>query len=156
MGINLTHYICEQSVFFTFPTPEKYEILRIMSESLCLHVSIDDAQAIAKAVDDREREKSTGIGRGLAVPHCRTPLIDEIHLSVAVIKEGLYWEALDNQPVNFVFLVVGSDKKPEEYLRVLSALSMIVRNEENRENLLNCTTAKEVLTLLNDLGQPYS
>lgn len=149
MTVNLIHYLCKRAIFFDFPTVEKNEILRLMCESLSQGCLLPHPEGVRDSVYNREQEKSTGIGRGLAVPHCRSKLIDSIYISLAILEEGVYWDAIDKQPVQVIFLVVGPEEKPEEYLRVLSVISRLIRNDIARENLLKCKTVDDVRDVIN-------
>ena len=148
MTVNLLNYLCKSAVFFDFATSEKKEILRLMCEALSKGCSLPDLEAVLKSVYHREEERSTGIGRGLAVPHCRSKLVDSIYISLAILEEGVYWDAIDKSPVQVIFLVVGPEEKPEEYLQVLSVISRLIRNDIARENLLECKTVDHVLSVI--------
>jgi mannitol/fructose-specific phosphotransferase system IIA component (Ntr-type) len=149
LTVNLINYLCKSAIFFDFPNPEKNEILRLMCEELSKGYSLPHPNAVLDSVYNREEDKSTGIGRGLAVPHCRSKLVDSIYISLSILEEGVYWDAIDKQPVKVVFLVVGPEEKPEEYLHVLSVISRLIRNDIAHANLLRCKTVDEVWNVIN-------
>jgi len=150
LAAHLIEYLCESALFFDFPASGKNEILRLMAQSLCQGCAIPDPETVLEAIYHREDERSTGIGRGLAVPHCRSSKIDSIHISLAVLEQGVNWNAIDRQPVQIIFLVVGSEQKPEQYLQVLSDISRLIRNDRTREKLLQCRTARAVRDLFSN------
>jgi PTS system fructose-specific IIC component len=140
-----------EAVFFRFDASEKAAILTAMIDAVCAAEGIAGREDVLRAVFDREADRSTGIGRGLAVPHCRSEAVQDFHVGVAVLKEGVEWDALDERPVNFVFLVVGPSDKPEAYLQLLSQISRLMRLPNATERLLNATTAEEVIKVIREL-----
>ncbi len=143
-----TDTIDPDCVFFKIEAEEKEDVLRVMTEKLCESKDLSPLSEILDAILEREHERSTGIGRGLAVPHCRTSAVDEIHVSLAIIRDGIDWGSLDEKPANFIFLVVGPNNKPEEYLKLLSQISRLMKSDSVRERLLKADNAEEVIEIL--------
>lgn len=129
---------------------EKEEVLRIMTEKLCASIGLPDCKNILDSVYTRENERSTGIERGLAVPHCRTSAVNRIFIALAILKEGIDWGSFDGKPTHFIFLVVGPSDKPEEYLKLLSQISRLMKSDTIRDRLFNAKTAEEVISLLKE------
>lgn len=144
-------------VFFEMIDPEKgtkatdkEEVLRIMTQKLCASIGLSDCRDILDSVYKRENERSTGIERGLAVPHCRTAEVKRIYIALAILKEGIDWGSFDGKPTHFIFLVVGPSDKPEEYLKLLSQISRLMKSDTIRERLYDAKTAQEVIALLKE------
>jgi mannitol/fructose-specific phosphotransferase system IIA component (Ntr-type) len=129
---------------------EKEDVLRIMTEKLCAGIGIPICHEIVKAVFERERDRSTGIERGLAVPHCRTHAVDRIHIALSICKQGIDWGSFDGKPTHFIFLVIGPSDKPEEYLKLLSQISRLMKSDTIRDRLFNAKTPDEVISLLKE------
>jgi len=127
---------------------DKEDILRVMTEKLCGRQEIGPKDEILDAVLERERERSTGIERGLAVPHCRTNAVENIHISIAILRDGIEWGSLDGGPTHFIFLVIGPINKPEEYLKLLSQISRLMKSDTVRERLFEARTPEEVIDIL--------
>lgn len=87
------------------------------------------------------------MGKGFAVPHGKTDAVTDIVLAFAITKEPLDYEALDNQPVRLVMLMVGKDSLVSSHIKLLSRISRLMNNDEFRENLLNAKTKQEVLEI---------
>jgi nitrogen PTS system EIIA component len=100
------------------------------------------------AILEREKIVSTGIGLGVAIPHAKLHGYDEFFIAVGVqVKKGIEWNALDGAPVRLIFMIGGPENKQTEYLRILSHLTMAIKNEERRKKLLKSYDAKDVIAL---------
>ena len=144
----LADVIDRDSVLFRVDAEEKENVLRVMTQKLCESKTLSPSSEILDAILERERERSTGIERGLAVPHCRTSAVDEIYVSLAIIRDGIDWGSLDEKPAHFIFLVVGPNNRPEEYLKLLSQISRLMKSDSIRERLLNAGNPEEVIEVL--------
>lgn len=149
--MQLADFITRGAVFFRFDTGDKDAILDTMINAGCAAERIACRDEVHRAVFEREADRSTGIGRGLAVPHCRSDNVEAFHVSVAVLAEGVDWNALDDRPVNFIFLVIGPADKPEAYLQLLSQISRLIRLPGVTNRLLAATTPDEVVSVIREL-----
>jgi len=149
--LQLADFIKTKSVFFRFDTGEKHAILDAMIDAVCSAENIECRDEVRRAVFEREADRSTGIGRGLAVPHCRSDNVHDFHVGVAVLKNGVDWDALDDRPVNFIFLVVGPGDKPEQYLQLLSQISRLIRLPDATARLLAAGTPQAVVKVIREL-----
>jgi mannitol/fructose-specific phosphotransferase system IIA component (Ntr-type) len=146
--LQLAQFIRPAAVFLRFDSRDKAAILETMIEAVCATEGVGSHDDVRRSVFEREADRSTGIGRGLAVPHCRSDAVHDFHVSVAVLSEPVEWEALDDQPVRFIFLVVGPADKPETYLQLLSQISRIIRMPEAIKRLLAATTPQQVVDIV--------
>jgi len=149
--VQLAEFITREAVFFGFETGDKDAILDAMINASCAAERIVSRDDVHRAVFEREADRSTGIGRGLAVPHCRSDEVESFHVSVAVLTEGVDWGALDGRPVSFVFLVIGPADKPEVYLQLLSQISRLIRLPGVTDRLRAATTPDEVVNVIREL-----
>ena len=149
--MQLVDLIKHEAVFFRFETGDKKTILDELIRASCAAEGITCTDEVHRAVFEREADRSTGIGRGLAVPHCRADGVRTFHVSVAVLKEGVDWGALDDRRVHFVFLVIGPADQPEAYLQLLSQISRLIRLPQATKRLLAATTPEEVIGTIGEL-----
>src|SRR5688500_20025860 len=89
----------------------------------------DDLEGIIKAIMKREELGSTGIGRGVAVPHTKHPSIDRLVGTVAISSDGVNFESLDGEKVHLLFLLVSPPDRPGDHLRALENISRQLRDE---------------------------
>lgn len=101
-----------------------------------------------RSVLDREKIVSTSIGVGVAVPHARIPGNSDFFIAIGVLKKkGIDWNLSDESPVRLIFLIGGPENKQTEYLKLLSSLTLAVKDETRRKKILQCYTGREVVDL---------
>lgn len=112
---------------------------------------LDDAKKLPnrdlfrKAIFDREELVSTGIGMGVAVPHAKLNGFKDFFIAVGVQqKKGIEWNAIDKAPVRLVFLIGGPDNRQAEYLKILSQLTVAIKDQNLRKELMNASTPEDV------------
>lgn len=109
---------------------------------------LQDRADFFHAIMEREKIVSTGIGLGVAIPHAKLKGYSDFFIAVGIQKkEGIEWNALDGAPVRLIFLIGGPEDRQTEYLKILSHLTMAIKNEERRKKLLKARTAQEVIDL---------
>ena len=106
-----------------------------------------------KAVIQREALGTTAIGHGMAVPHARIEGITDTVLALGLSRAGVEFNALDHEPVRAIFLVIGSQDDPEQYLDVMRRISTLIQNEDFRRFLPRARGAAEVVDLVAEMGQ---
>lgn len=124
------------------------EIIEILVEALEKQKKIFDKNFFLEAVKKREEIVTTGIGMGVAIPHAKLPDLQEFFIAVAVLERGVDWKALDNGLVRLVFLIGGPDNEQTHYLKILSVLTTILKDEEKRRMVLLARSQEEVIEVL--------
>jgi len=109
---------------------------------------LHDKESFFKAIIEREKLISTGIGMGVAVPHAKLPGFDEFFIAIGILQKGVEWHALDLSPVRLIFMIGGPDDKQTEYLQILSGLTVAIKNEELRKKLLTLNSPEDIVKLL--------
>jgi PTS system nitrogen regulatory IIA component len=111
------------------------------------HHKITDKKAFQKAVFEREAIVSTGIGLEVAIPHAKLTNQDQFFIATAVLGQGVEWDSLDKLPVRIVFLIGGPQDSQTEYLKILSSLTLAIKDEEKRKKILSSKTPTDVYKL---------
>jgi fructose-specific phosphotransferase system IIA component len=124
---------------------DKSEIIKNLVDLLSKTTRISDTGTIVKLLEEREKLKTTGIGSGIAIPHCKSSEVDKVHIVVGISKEGIEFQSLDNEPTHFFFLLVAPEKGGAEHLKASAKIVRLFREESLREKLLSLNTPKEVL-----------
>lgn len=101
--------------------------------------------AARSAVLEREKEISTGIGRGVAVPHGRTAAVDRHYCAFGVATSPVDFEAIDGAPCRIFFLCVSADRDAADHVRLLSQVARVLNDKITRKALEGATTRDEVL-----------
>ncbi|MCX7022080.1 MAG: PTS sugar transporter subunit IIA [bacterium] len=112
-----------------------------------LQDEIHNAKAIAEAIEARE-EISTGIGHGVALPHCRLEELAKSRLAIGVTSVKVDWQSQDGQPVMLVFAIAGSAVNPTEVVILLGEISRLLHVPTLRERLKEAESALEVYDIL--------
>lgn len=137
----------EQFVRTNLPGNSKEEIINAMISLAASSKNVLDKEKVRQAILERERIMSTGVGNGFAIPHGKTDAVKDIVAAFAVTEHPVDYQALDEQPVRLVFLLVGRDSLVGPHIKLLSRISRLMSKEDFREQLLASKTPKEVLEL---------
>ncbi|HPJ36224.1 MAG TPA: PTS sugar transporter subunit IIA [Spirochaetota bacterium] len=114
----------------------------------------EDSEAIKNALIEREKSMSTGIGNGVAIPHCSTTKVSEIITVMALTPKGINFEAIDNEPVKIVILLIVPKDKLTQHIKTLANIAKMMSDIELREKLLSLKTADSILKTLKNYTLP--
>lgn len=118
-----------------------------------LDLTAPDALLLQKMLRRRESLGSTGVGRGVAIPHTRCALVEGLRLAFGRLPAGIAWAAIDNRPVNFFFLIVAPPLEvSNEYLPVLGRIAQFVKEPDVPERLAGLQTPEDFFDLLRSKG----
>jgi PTS system nitrogen regulatory IIA component len=131
-------------------TPEK--ILRIFADRLAKAGVVKDADELFRRLREREQLSSTGIGAGVAIPHCKMPGLKQAVVAVGLAPQGVDFGAADGKPVRLFFLAVSPEVSPAEHLRVLASISRWVKTGRNAERVLEIHDPQAVYDFLQEEG----
>lgn len=109
---------------------------------------ISNGDMYRKGVYDREEESTTGIGEGIAIPHCKSDAVKKPGLAAMVIPEGVDFDALDGEKVTLLFLIAAPNTENNVHLEVLSKLSVLLMDEAFTNKLKNAKSVKEFLNII--------
>jgi PTS system nitrogen regulatory IIA component len=126
------------------------EAIAEMSAALAENGAVSDGADLARRLIERERMGSTGLGGGLAIPHCKLREIDDVVLAVGVSRRGIDFGAADGQPVRLVFLVLSPADAPALHLQALARISRVIRVPGVLEKVSEAATAGEIAAALKD------
>lgn len=145
--VAISNYLDERCVLF-LNAGSRDEALEEMIGALEKSGKLKQPKAFQDAILEREKIVSTGIGLGVAIPHAKLQEYKDFFIAVGIqAKKGIEWQALDAAPVHLIFMIGGPDNKQTEYLKILSHLTMAIKNEERRKKLLKTYDAKDVIAL---------
>jgi PTS system fructose-specific IIA component/PTS system nitrogen regulatory IIA component len=130
----------------------KESVIREMAEALLEagKVSAGELDSIVKAIMKREELGSTGIGRGVAVPHTKHTSVDRLVGTVAVSREGVDFESLDGEKVQLFFLLISPPDRPGDHLRALENISRQLRDDMFCKFLKQAKTREDIQHLLEE------
>jgi mannitol/fructose-specific phosphotransferase system IIA component (Ntr-type) len=146
--MKLTERLTEQSVIVDSQKATWRDVVGEMVDRLCTVHGLDTRERIMAAVSDREKLMSTGIGCGLAVPHAKLDFLDEMLIAACSVKRGLECDAIDQQPVYLLFLILSPAKTVGPHIRALSAISRLLSDADIRRNLILAESPPEFYAAL--------
>ena len=126
----------------------KNEALDAMVALMAKSGKINDVEKYRKGVYAREEEGTTGIGEGIAIPHCKSDAVSKPGLAAMVIKDGVDFDALDGGKVSLIFLIAAPNTEDNVHLDVLSKLSVLLMDENFTSGLRNAKTVEEFLSVI--------
>jgi mannitol/fructose-specific phosphotransferase system IIA component (Ntr-type) len=131
---------------------EKPGVIREMVESLqrAGKIESENVEGIIAAIMKREELGSTGIGRGVAVPHTKHPSVNQLVGAVGVSRDGVDFNSLDGEKVQLVFLLVSPPDRPGDHLRALENISRQLRDDTFCRFLKQSKTAEDIVQLLEE------
>jgi mannitol/fructose-specific phosphotransferase system IIA component (Ntr-type) len=112
-----------------------------------------DRESILASLKQREETMSTGIGFGIAIPHCSSDRIEQVVACFGRSSKGIEFDALDNAPVSFVVLFVVPKNQFQTHLRTLASIAKFLNDRGTREALANAKSAEEILAIFRDRPQ---
>ena len=128
----------------------RWEIIEEMVELAVKNkeISHNDAETVKNALIEREKSMSTGIGNGVAIPHCSTSKVNSIITVMALTPKGLNFEAIDNEPVKIVILLIVPKDKLTQHIKTLANIAKMMSDAGLREKLLEQKTSDSILKTL--------
>ncbi len=126
----------------------KIDCLRGLVQCLSESEELGNEDSIFDAIMEREQLLSTGFGLGLAIPHAKLNIIDDFIVGLAIHRDGVPFDSLDDQPVHILVMILGPDQKQDEYLKVLSRVTAFLKDK--REDILSLEDNEELYKLTFD------
>ena len=129
---------------------DKDELLKNAVKLMCRSGIINNEKEYLNSVLEREKESTTGVGNGIAIPHGRCKAVDKAGLAAIVLNKPVEYEALDNKPVELLFLIAAPEDKGNVHLEILSKLAMMLMDQEFTFRLKNSRTAEEFIRAIDE------
>ncbi len=133
----------------------KEKAIRELIEVLSRHQVITNNESVFDAVIERENIMTTGVGREVAIPHCKKKDCPNFAIALGIHNKGIDFNSIDNKPVKIVFLMIGPDENPGMHIRLLSRISRIIAKESLRNQLLKTSDSGDAYTLLKTEEEKY-
>jgi PTS system fructose-specific IIA component/PTS system nitrogen regulatory IIA component len=150
--MKFSDFICKDAIRTQLEADRKEDVIRAMAKSLldAGRINEKDFESIVEAILKREELGSTGIGRGVAVPHTKHPSIDKLIGTVAISEQGVDFESLDGEKVHLLFLLVSPPDRPGDHLRALENISRQLRDDTFCRFLKQSKKPEDVWQLLEE------
>ena len=125
----------------------KPDVIKELVDVLKKAGKIEDAESVFRAVMLRENMGSTGLEKGIAVPHAKTHKVNNLVLAIGVSPEGVDFDSLDGEPSKLFFLLIATPQQAGPHIEALSEIARLTRSSNFCKLLLNAKTPKEIVDI---------
>lgn len=148
--MRMSDFVVREAIIPDLPATNKEGVIRAMVESLRAAGQFRgaDLEDIIRAILKREFLGSTGIGRGVAIPHTKHNSVERLVGTVAISQKGIAFDSLDGEPVHVFVLLISPQDRPGDHLRALENVSRSLRDDNFVRALRSATTREEIIALL--------
>lgn len=150
--MNLGSLTDPQLIYPDLPGETADGVLHALAVRVAARGLVEDAGKLETRLLEREQLGSTGIGAGVAVPHCKVKGLDRAVVAVGLKRRAVDFSAVDGEPVRLFFLVVSPDDQPAAHLQVLAAISRWVKADQHVERILGLSDRQQIFDFLNGEG----
>jgi len=127
---------------------EKYQAITELVGSLAAAGMLDDYDTVLKAVMEREAARSTGVGQGFAIPHCKCECVERVMIAVGRTAAPIDFKSIDGAPVELIILLVSPEGQTGAHIQALAKISRLMTEPGLRERIFNCNTAQELYDII--------
>jgi PTS system fructose-specific IIA component/PTS system nitrogen regulatory IIA component len=148
----MSDFVVREAIAPSLEAKTKEDVIREMVTHLqkAGYFKGTDSEDVVKAIVKRELLGSTGIGRGVAIPHAKHPCVERLIGTVAISSTGVGFDSLDGEPVYVFVLLISPQDRPGDHLRALENVSRCLRDEGFVHSLRQATTREQIWGLLDD------
>ena len=145
--MTVTELLDPKCVVVPLAAATKREAIDALVDSMAATGRVSDPAAVKKAVWEREQQRSTGIGEGLAIPHGKTPAAHGLCLAVGRLAQPIEYDSIDRKPVRLVVLLVSPPERTSDHIQALGRISRLMTNPSFREQVYSAAGPAELLEL---------
>lgn len=149
--MELSQLLDQSNVAVGVEASDKESLIDAVIDLIAERDEVNDASAMRKAIHDREATMSTGVGKGLGLPHAKTSAVNGILAALAVAEQPVDFASMDNEPVRIVFLLVGKQDAKSQHVRILSRISRMMNQKDARERVLAASGPDELLSVIGEI-----
>lgn len=150
--MRFSDFVSRDAIRANLTADDKEGVIREMAQALlkASKLAPEEFESIVKAIMKREELGSTGIGRGVAVPHTKHPSVEALVGTVGVSSEGVDFDSLDGEKVQLLFVLISPPDRPGDHLRALESISRQLRDDTFCRFLKQAKSADEIWQLLEE------
>lgn len=145
--MNIAEMVDEKLVSFGFEARDKDEVLKGLAGMMFDAGKVSDLDKYMKGLYEREATFSTGVGNGVAIPHCKADCVKEAAFTLVKLDNPVGWDSLDGHPVDYVIMLAAPDSSDNVHLKMLSKLAANLMDDDFREALKDASSVEEIIKL---------
>ncbi len=146
--MQLKEILRKEAILIDLKATTKDEVIKELVELVADTYGIKGKKELVENVIKREKLGSTGMGQGIAIPHCKCEKLENIFLAIGISKEGIDFKALDGEPVYIFFILVAPSTSAGPHLKALARISRLLRDEYFCRSLRNAPSAQAVYNIV--------
>jgi len=148
--MNLRTVLTKDTVCLHLKGSSKEAIINELLDILVAAKKIKDRTAAYNAIMDRENKMSTGMKHGIAIPHGKSPTIEDLVACIGISDTAVDFDALDHEPCRIFIMTLSPVEKTGPHLQFLAEISLLFKSAEKRQQILNTSTPEEVIKILSE------
>ena len=148
--MNLKSILSKDTISLHLKGSTKVEIVNELLDILVSAKKIEDRGAALTAIMDREKKMSTGMKHGIAIPHGKSPSVNDLVACIGISDAAVDFDALDQEPCRIFIMTLSPVEKTGPHLQFLAEISLLFKSAEKRQEILNASSEEEVLKILSD------
>lgn len=145
----------EEYIIHNLVADSKDQAINSLISLLKQNPAVVDLEKLRTSVFEREKIMSTGVGKGFAIPHGKTPGVSDIMGAFALLKDPLEFESMDGEPVRLIFLLAAKDTMVNPHIKLLSRISRLMNKDEFRQHLMLSQSAAEIASIFKTEEEQY-
>lgn len=147
---SLSKKLAPHRIILRLKAKSKEEAIRELVQAAINPCRAEDQEIITKAILEREQIESTGIGDGIAIPHARTGVIEDICVCLGTSLRGIDYNAVDGKPVHILLVLVANESAHDLYVNTLSSIASLFNDGPFRQSIIRCADPSQVLALIKE------
>ena len=148
--MNLKTVLNKETISLHLKGTNKIEIINELLDILVAAKKIENREAAYSAIMDREEKMSTGMKHCIAIPHGKSPTINDLVACIGVSDTPVDFDSLDGQPCRIFIMTLSPVEKTGPHLQFLAEVSLLFKNAEKRKDIINATKEEDVLKVLSE------
>lgn len=145
--MNIAEMVDERLVSFGFEAQNRDEVFEGLGRMMYEAGKVTDLNEYVKGLYEREAEFPTGVGNGIAIPHCKSDCVKEAAFTLVKLKHPVEWESLDDLPVDYVIMLAAPNTSDNIHLEMLSKLAASLMDDDFRNGLKDATDINQIINI---------
>lgn len=147
--MRITDYLDIEAINLDIKSREKNKVLKELFSGLSKNSAVIDEKKCFEDILEREKIGSTGIGKGVAIPHAKTSAVSKIIMTIGIVKQDIEYKSVDDEAIKIIFMFLTPINMSQEYLILLAKISRFVKEDKFREALIKCESKEEIMEVIN-------
>jgi fructose-specific phosphotransferase system IIA component len=153
--MQLSDFLKEEYINTNITTENRDEAILELVNLFDADGILTDAKQTYNAILEREKIMTTGVGNGIAIPHCKDSSCPTFAVSIGILNKKIDFASIDKKKVKLIFLLVGPENNPGMHIKLLSRISRLLSNDELRDNLFNAKSPAKIMELIKEEESYY-